>query len=338
MSARRGATATWAPISSHTASSALSDQLMSHASPPGPCSACRITSTAARIGRRRLVDDHHHLGRAGERRRHAHEPGHLALGDGDVDVARADDHVDRRHRLGAVGHGADGLGAADGVHLVDPGDGGGRQGGRRHGSGPGPVARTGPPGPRRPPGPGWRSSAPCWDRSPDHRARSSRHGRRGPCGPRPRCRRARSGGRPPPAARGSAGCRRPPPRARCAARVDRRQGGGEVGGRHPQGLGSDAVEALGEVSHGLVAALAHLGEDGLDRGHGLVGGLVGPGQAASQVVAFTSEVESSQHEGRGYRSPPAARTRFSGRSAAPVPAIRRRRAPSRPAPGRGWPW
>ena len=37
------------------------------------------------------------------------------------------DHVDRRDRLGAVGHGGDGLRAADGVDLVDTGERGGRE-------------------------------------------------------------------------------------------------------------------------------------------------------------------------------------------------------------------
>ena len=57
------------------------------------------------------------------------------LGGGDVDVAGAGDHVDRR-QLGAVGVGAavgqqrDGLRAADGPHLVDAEQRGGGQDGR----------------------------------------------------------------------------------------------------------------------------------------------------------------------------------------------------------------
>ena len=45
--------------------------------------------------------------------------GDLALGDRDVDVAGAGDDVDGPDGLGPVGEGADRLGAADGVHLVD---------------------------------------------------------------------------------------------------------------------------------------------------------------------------------------------------------------------------
>ncbi len=69
--------------------------------------------------RRRVVRDHHDLGRPGERRRDTDDARNLALGDRHVDVAGADDDVDRQDRLGAVGHGGDGLGAPDGVHLVD---------------------------------------------------------------------------------------------------------------------------------------------------------------------------------------------------------------------------
>ncbi len=78
----------------------------------------------------RLVGDHDHLGGAGEGRRDADTAllGDLPLGDGHIGVARTDDDVDLADRLGAVGHRRDGLGSADGVDLVDIGEGGGGQG------------------------------------------------------------------------------------------------------------------------------------------------------------------------------------------------------------------
>ena len=73
------------------------------------------------------VGHHHHLGRAGEGGGDPDRPRHLALGLGHVAVAGTDDDVDGLDRLGAVGHGRDGLGPAHPVHLVDPGQGGGGQ-------------------------------------------------------------------------------------------------------------------------------------------------------------------------------------------------------------------
>ena len=73
------------------------------------------------------VGDDDDLRRPGEGRRHADAAlaGDLPLGHGDVDVAGPDDDVDGGDRLGAVGEGGDGLGAADRVHGVGAGDGGG---------------------------------------------------------------------------------------------------------------------------------------------------------------------------------------------------------------------
>ena len=107
-------------------------------------------------GRRRVrAGDHHDLGGPGEGRRHADDARHLALGLGHVGVARAGDDVDRGHAARPVGHGGDGLGPADPVDLVDPGDGGGAQrgvvdpavGGRGHAQRDAPHA--GHPGRRR---------------------------------------------------------------------------------------------------------------------------------------------------------------------------------------------
>ena len=108
------------------------------------------------VGVDRGVGDHHDLRRPGERRRHADPAlaGHLALGHRHVHVARADDHVDRADRLGAVGHRGDGLRAADPVHLVDAGDGGGGQRHVRHPTVGARAARTARSRARRPPGPG----------------------------------------------------------------------------------------------------------------------------------------------------------------------------------------
>ncbi len=64
-----------------------------------------------------------------------HDAAAEPLGGGDVDVAGAGDHVDGRE-IGAVGVAAaigqqrDGLGAADGPHLLDPEQGRGGQDGR----------------------------------------------------------------------------------------------------------------------------------------------------------------------------------------------------------------
>ena len=67
--------------------------------------------------RRRLVGDHHRLGRSGEEV-DADAAEELSLGLGDEGVARPDQHVDRRDRLGAQRHGADRLDAAEAVDLV----------------------------------------------------------------------------------------------------------------------------------------------------------------------------------------------------------------------------
>ena len=136
------------------------------------------------LDRRRVVGHDHDLGRAGERRRHADDAGHLPLGHGHVDVARPDDDVDRPDGLGAVGHGGDRLGAADAVDLVDAGQGRQPPGSRRATC---PLARSGGthstiwPTPATRAGP--RSSAPSTDSGPDRRARTGRPGRRAGAAP-----------------------------------------------------------------------------------------------------------------------------------------------------------
>ena len=74
-----------------------------------------------------LVGEHADLGRAGDHV-DADVAGHVALGGRHVGVARAHDLVAGRDGLGAVGDRGDGLGAADGVDLVDAGDCGGGEG------------------------------------------------------------------------------------------------------------------------------------------------------------------------------------------------------------------
>ena len=54
-------------------------------------------------------------------------PEYLPLRFGDVDIAWADDLVDPRQRLRAVGERGHGMRAADGDHAVDPGQRGGRK-------------------------------------------------------------------------------------------------------------------------------------------------------------------------------------------------------------------
>ena len=79
-----------------------------------------------------VVGDDGDLRRPCEGRRHADVAGDLLLGQRHVDVAGPGDDVDGADRLGAVGHGGDGLGSTDAVDLVDPGEVGGGQAGVGH--------------------------------------------------------------------------------------------------------------------------------------------------------------------------------------------------------------
>ena len=114
------------------------DHVTNQARPSGPCSAWTTTSIAAHATGGVGVGDHDHLRGPGERGRDPHHPRHLALGLGHVAVAGPGDDVDGPDRLRAERHGRHGLGPAHPVDLVDPGDGGGRQGLGRDGAvGPG---------------------------------------------------------------------------------------------------------------------------------------------------------------------------------------------------------
>ena len=118
MSDRRGASATRRPMAASTSSATASSHVTSHARPSGPCSAWRITSIAANSAGLEPSADHLRWPR---RRRYADDPCDQLFRDRDIDVARSDDHIDGPNRLGAVGDRGDGLGPADGDHLVDAG-------------------------------------------------------------------------------------------------------------------------------------------------------------------------------------------------------------------------
>ena len=85
----------------------------------GSCSACASRSAATQAGFGAGVGGDDHLGGAGDHV-DADVAEDEALGRGDVGVARADDLVDPRDALGAVGEGGDRLGAADGEDPSRP--------------------------------------------------------------------------------------------------------------------------------------------------------------------------------------------------------------------------
>ncbi|KPZ03989.1 Uncharacterized protein ALO94_05587 [Pseudomonas syringae pv. spinaceae] len=72
------------------------------------------------------VAHHQNLGRPGNHV-DADLPEHMALGRGDIDIARADDLIDLRYALSAVGQGRHSLRAPNGEHTVNAGDTGCRQ-------------------------------------------------------------------------------------------------------------------------------------------------------------------------------------------------------------------
>ena len=133
------------------------------------------------VGRRLLVGHDHDLRRPGEGHGYAHLPGHLALGQGHVDVPRAGDHVDGTDRRRAVGHGSDGLGTSDGVDPRPPPAraAAARVAGATPDPSPGQEGRRAPPRAPLPPAPAPPSSPPRRDRRPARRGRSTRPGRPG---------------------------------------------------------------------------------------------------------------------------------------------------------------
>ena len=246
------------------------------------------------------VGDDDDLRRPGEGHGHADLAGDLALGEGDVDVARAGDDVDRADGVGAVGHGGDGLGAADGVDLVDPGEGGGGQGG---GGDPAGLAvgrnaqhdlgHAGDPG--------------------GHGGHEHRRGVGAPtaghvaAGPVDRHRPAPHGDAA--AAEGVVGpqlglveladgvARLGQGRDQLGRRLVER--GAHLGGGHEEGLGADAVEALGVLPQGLVTPGPHVGHDRPDGGHGALASGVGSRQPGREGGAgAATEVQTVQHVAR----------------------------------------
>ena len=237
------------------------------------------------------VGDDGDLRRPREGRRHADVAGDLLLGQRHVDVAGPGDHVDGADRLGAVGHGGDGLGSTDAVHLVDPGEVGGGQAGIGHG----------PVGP-------WRQ-AQHHLADPGHAGGDGvhEHGRR-VGGEAPRHVHAGpvdglGDGADADAVTlvavlpGGLG-----PVEVLDGVVGGPEGGGHVLGQPVQcpgdlgrlhaGLGEvDPVEAQGVLGDGGVAPLSHVGDDGGDGGDGLLAGEDGAGQQGAQVAGPTAEVE-----------------------------------------------
>ena len=141
--------------------------------PVGPVLGLHDQVHGGEAGRGVGTGHHHHFGRTGEGGRHAHRPGHLALGLGHEPVARPGHHV---HRA-----------APTRSHTPWPRSPGRRRSGRprrprrwrrrpawRH---PpcrrGPAARTAPPRPPRPPGPALRTSAPSTGNAPGRQGRSN---------------------------------------------------------------------------------------------------------------------------------------------------------------------
>ncbi len=69
-------------------------------------------------GARRIIGDDHRFGRSGQPVDTDHAV-HLALGQGDEQVAGTKDFIYRADAAGAVRQRGDGLRAADGVHFLD---------------------------------------------------------------------------------------------------------------------------------------------------------------------------------------------------------------------------
>ena len=295
MSSRRDDSARSRSTAAATSAARASDQVTRSGGAVGAVLGLGHEVDGDEVGGGRFVGHHHQLRRAGGGL-DADHAGHLPLGQRDVDVARSDDDVDRPDGLGAVGHGGDGLGAADPVHLVDGQEGGGGQrglgdgavGAGRHAQGDlghaGHLGRDGghqhggrvhrPPAGDVATGPVDRPDEVADDDALPLVARLVLHlgavvGHDLVAGelerlPEPR----RHGG----------------------------QGVGEVTRGHPEVLQLAAVEAGGEVPQGVVAPLADVGDDLPDRFQGPVATRFGARQGRGEVVAGTAaKVESCEH-------------------------------------------
>jgi hypothetical protein len=204
--------------------------------------------------------------------------GHLALGDGHVDVARPTDDVDRSDRRRPVGHRRHRLGAAHGVELVDAGDVGRREHGIGDASG---VAVR------------WHAHHDLGHPGDPSRHRGHQDGggvlgttaRDVEAGPIDRAlvgadpntwllddvRRTQLGPVEPVDGLGGGVERRP------QHRVDALGGGGQLLGRHPELLEAHAVEAGRQLDQGIVALAPHALDDLAGRPPRLVTGEVGSG-------------------------------------------------------------
>ena len=250
---------------------------------------------AASVGVGVRSADHHHLGRSGESRGHAHHAGHLALRLGDEPVAGPGDDVDRLDRRCPVGHGGNGLGAADPEHLVYARD---RGGGQRDVVHPAVGAR--------------------WDAQDD----LLHTGHLGGDGAHEHGRRIAG---PPPGRVAAGPCHRPNQMAdgdpsgfevgdvpRGLVRVVRQdaivgdvervlevlgdpgQRGLDLVGRHPKVLHRDPIELLGEAPECGVTMGAHVGDDVRHRLGGPVLLVHGTGQCVAKLAAATGEATEVQ--------------------------------------------
>ena len=123
---RAAAISSWRSTAASTASPNLASSVIRIDCAAASCSACASRSAAIQSGSLPRVGDDQHFRRAGD---HVDADGaeHLALGGGDIGIARPDDLGDRPDRLGAVGKRGDRLRAADPVDLRHAGDVGGDQ-------------------------------------------------------------------------------------------------------------------------------------------------------------------------------------------------------------------
>jgi hypothetical protein len=86
--------------------------------------------------------------------------------------------------------------------------------------------------------------------------------------------------------------------------VEVAEGGRDGVGRDHHVVDHGAVEPLGQLPQGGVAARAHVGDDGLDGGQGGLVGVPRPRQPREAGLARAPEVDACQHGLAPYRRPP----------------------------------
>ena len=265
------------------ASTTAGSQVTRTAAPPGPCSAWARRSAAAKSAGTRAVGDDHDLGRTRERL-DADRARDLALGEGDVAVPGADDHVDRADGLGAVRERGDRLRATDPVHLGDADQRRGRERRRRDRARRRRGARRARARRRPRAARGSRSSAPSTGRRRDRRARRGRPVRPGSRAPGGTRRRGRAWART--ASAWSAWY----PRIRSAATSSAVRSSGGVASSAARrssavtrGSGtSHPSKRSGELAYRGVAPGADVGQDGAHRVERIVAGIhAGVGRASA---------------------------------------------------------